>query len=226
VPGRSYSPTFGNPRAESAGYTTSSPGWRRDQLAQLLAAAAAAGGGAGGPPATTGAGPAAAAAPAAPAAGGGGGGPAQPPPIPPELLNPGLGVLEDRATRFRPPDVGGTPTLPYEPKNAPIGSIAGPLNAPIGSIAGPQNAPISSIAGPQNAPIGSIAGPQNGPLPVPPPPPPPPSPPLAQAAGTPTRPYEPRRGPTKKGKKKSGQYSLREGDYGPLGKGRVHYPKD
>ena len=153
VPGRGYPPPGGSGRADSAGYTTSSPGWRREQLAQLLAAA--------GPPATTGAGPAAA--PGAPPA-------AAPPPaaaLPPTAPVPGPrpdfpGGVPAGGTPTAPFELAraaGTPTLPYEPANGPIGSIGGPLNGPIGSIGGPQNGPI-----------GSLGGPQNGPLPVPPPP--------------------------------------------------------
>jgi len=50
IPGRSYASPGGSSRAESAGYTTSSPGWRQDTPPQIFPPP---------PPATTGAGPAA-----------------------------------------------------------------------------------------------------------------------------------------------------------------------
>lgn len=122
VRGRSYRPTFANSRADAAGYTTSSPGWRRDEEFPEAPRAAsprrgrgrASGGGGGVDPQTTG---------------------AIPTPSPRPILEDretrwrgsDYPILEDRATRFRRPDVGGTPTLPYEPKNAPIGST---LNVP------------------------------------------------------------------------------------------------
>ena len=47
VPGRSYKSQSGSGRAESAGYTTSSPGWRRESAAPKRAAAGGGGGGGG-----------------------------------------------------------------------------------------------------------------------------------------------------------------------------------